>query len=114
MNKEKLRKIPHFISGVIILLHSFERFETGHQSYIIFLICGIVFLSLAIFHHKIASKFPLADLVFYAIEAMLSLVIAYEFYSAGKQGLPFMYIAAATLQLLAVFMFFRRPKQEQH
>jgi hypothetical protein len=111
MNKEKFKKIPHIISGVIILLHAFERFESGHSTYIIFLLAGIVFLSIAWFHKVLTSKFPLIDILFYIIESILSFVIAYEYFSAGKKGLPYMYLVAAIMQLFACFMFFSKNKK---
>lgn len=100
MTKEKLKRIPHFISGFIILLHSLERFENHHSSYILFLVSGIVFLSIAIFHHKFAAKYPRVDTLFYLIEAVLAFVIAYEYFEAGKKGLPLIYIFAGLLQIL--------------
>lgn len=111
MNKEKLKKIPHIVGGFMILLHSFERFETGHGSYIVFLITGIIFLSVAIFHKPLLKKFPLVDITFYSIEGLLSFVIAYEYWSIGKVGLPYAYMIAGVFQIFAVYMFISRNRK---
>ena len=103
MNKEKLKKIPHFISGVIILLHSLERFESNHKTYIVFLVAGIIFLSIAIFHKYFSKKFPLIDIIFYCIEGLLSFIIAYEYFKAEKKGLPIAYLIAGIFQLFAIY-----------
>ncbi|RZJ66921.1 MAG: hypothetical protein EOO50_07655 [Flavobacterium sp.] len=110
MNKEKLKKIPHLISGMVILLHSLERFETGHSSWIVFLLAGVVFLTVAIFHHKLSARFPMLDILFYGIESFLCFLIAYEYFAAGKKGVPVMYAIAGLVQIFAMFMFARRKK----
>lgn len=112
MNKEKLKRIPHFFSAAIILLHALERFEAGHHTYLIFLLCGIIFFSLAVFHHKIAHRMPRIDVVFYCIESLLSFIIAAEYFSAEKKGLPFVYLIAGLLQIVAVFVFVRKSRKK--
>ena len=112
--KEKLQRVPHFIAAFVILLHGFERFETGHASHVFFFIAGLVFLTVAIFHHRLSAKFPLIDIIFFIIEAMLSFLIAYEFLEAGKHGVPVMYIIAGIFQLLAIFIFSKRINKNNH
>ena len=114
MKKEKLRRLPHVISGTVILLHSLERFDTGHSTAIVFLLAGIVFLSIAAFHHKIAHRFPFADTVFYLIEGALAFIIAWEYFHSGKSFLPYLYIFAGLMQLFATYMFARRAKKLKH
>ncbi|WP_146185107.1 hypothetical protein [Flavobacterium pallidum] len=111
MKKEKLKKLPHFISGGMILLHSVERFEMNHNSYLIFLFAGIVFMSVAVLHKKISKKFPLVDITFYALEGILSFVIAFEYWEAGKTGLPIPYIIAGLFQMFAIYKFALRAKK---
>ena len=113
MNKEKLKKIPHFISGVVILLHSLERFESNHKTYIVFLVAGIIFFSLAIFHKYFIRKFPLIDIIFYGIESLLSFLIAYEYLKADKKGLPIAYCIAGIIQLIAIYKF-RATTKNKH
>lgn len=113
MKKEKLRKIPHLISAFIILIHSLERFESGHKSYLIFLLAGIVFLCVAIFHKILSNNFCLTDLTFYGIESILSFTIAYEYWIAGKNGLPIAYILAGIFQIIAIYIFKVKSKSRK-
>jgi hypothetical protein len=112
MTKDKLRRIPHIVSAMVILLHSLERFESGHHSSVVFLIAGLVFLSVAVFHHKLAHRFPIVDTLFYSIEGLLAFIIAYEFFESGKKFLPYIYVAAGILQLFAIFVFARKLKNQ--
>jgi len=109
--KEKLKKVTHILAGVIILIHAFEKYESEHGSYIYFVIGGILFLSIAIFHHQLKLKFPWIDNCFFIIEAISSLIIAYDYFHMGKSGLPIAYLFAGVLQLSAIYFFSRRLKQ---
>ena len=106
--KEKLEKASHILASVIILSHAFEKYESGHQSYIYFAVAGVIFLSLAIFHHRLKLKFPWIDSCFFVIEAILSLIIAYDYFHMGKVGVPVVYVIAGLLQLCAVYFFSKR------
>jgi len=108
--KEKLKKMPHIISGVLILLHGLERFDSGNGDYPVFLLAGIVFLGVALFHKKISRPFPTADVIFYAVEGLLSFLVAYEYWCAGKRGLPIAYIVAGIFQLVAICIFVSRAR----
>ena len=67
--KEKLKKISHILAAVIIFLHAYEKHESGHSSYIYFVIAGVIFSSIALFHHQLKLKAPWIDNCFFAIEA---------------------------------------------
>jgi hypothetical protein len=101
---DKRKRFAHILAGMIILLHAYERFDTGHRSYIFFLLFGLVFLCVAFFHPILEKKFSRVDSTFFFIEGILSLIIMYEYIHAGKKGLPFTYGAAGLVQLaVAVF-----------
>jgi len=109
--KEKLKKASHILAAVIIFLHAYEKYKHGHPSYIYFAVSGVIFLSIAVFHHPLKSKFPWIDNCFFIIEGVLSLVIAYDYYHMGKKGLPLVYLFAAILQLSGVYFLSRRLKK---
>ncbi len=112
MRKEKLKRIPHIISGAIILLHAYERWEHGHASYLFFLLSGLVFLAVAVFHHPLAARFKYVDAVFYTIECILSALIGFEYYHVGKKGLPWAYFFAAVMQVVAILVFVRKTRKQ--
>ncbi|MPR32440.1 hypothetical protein [Salmonirosea aquatica] len=109
--KEKFKKASHILASAIILSHAYGNYESGHSSYMYFAIAGVVFLSIALFHHPLKLKFPWIDTCFFLIEALLSFIIAYEYFHMGKKGIPFMYLLAGFFQLSAIYFFTRRLKR---
>lgn len=98
--RDKRKQFAHVGAGIVILIHAYEKHEEGHGSYLFFAIAGLVFLLIALLHSRIEKKAPWIDGVFFVIEGILSLVVAYDFFHVGKKALP------ATYLLLAVFQFF--------
>ncbi|WP_430896700.1 MULTISPECIES: hypothetical protein [unclassified Paraflavitalea] len=98
-NREKRKKFAHIGAGIVILIHAYEKYESGHGSYLLFGIAGLIFLLIAALHQKIEEKLPWVDGVFFVIEGILSLIVAYEFFHVGKKALPVTYV------LLALFQF---------
>lgn len=104
VNREKRARFAHIIAGIVILIHSYEKFDSGHDSYILFGIAGSVFISIAYFHSKLEKKFPRVDGVFFIIEGILSFVISYEFFHAGKKSLPVVYLVLGIFQIILAFI----------
>ena len=111
-NPSKAKRIAHIIAASVILLNAFEKFLSGNSSYIVFVIAGLVFLSVAIFHSRIAKRFPRIDGFFFGIEALLSIFVAIDFFLLGKKALPFVYLVAALFQVFMVFKIGRSRLQE--
>ncbi len=107
-NRDKRKRIAHIGAGVVILIHSYEKYEGGHDTYKLFLLAGLVFLSLAIFHPLIEKKAPWVDGVFFLIEGILSIIVAFDYFHMGKKALPITYIL---LGLFQFFMAFRKSKK---
>jgi hypothetical protein len=106
--RNNLKKFAHIFAGLVILIHSYERYESGHGSYLFFACAGIVFLTVALFHHKLQHKYPGIDNVFFLIEGLLSFIVAYEYFHIGKKIIPFMYIFAGLLQILSIYFFTKK------
>lgn len=111
--KNKLKRAVHFITGGVILIHSLERYEAGHSTYLIFLIAGLIFLTFAFFHHPIVKRYPILEGFFLSVEAILSFVIFAEYIYAGKKLLPFMYLLAGCVQIFALYMLYSKRKTQQ-
>jgi hypothetical protein len=107
-DKEKRRRAVHIISGVTILVHAFEKYDTGHGPWIFFGVAGLIFLSIAVLHPLIEKKAPWIDGVFFVIEAALSVVIAIDFIHMRKKGLPVCYFVLAAFQLFMAFRMSRK------
>lgn len=107
-NQEKRKRVAHIGAGIVILIHSYEKFEGGHDTYKLFLLAGIVFLSIAAFHPLIEKKAPWIDGVFFLIESVLSIIVALDYFHLGKKALPITYLFLALFQ---VFMAFKKSKK---
>lgn len=105
--REKRRKWAHIIAGFAILLHAYEKYESGHKSYIFFAVAGLVFISIALFHSAIAKKASWIDGIFFIIEGILSGIVALDFFHAEKMVLPWIYLLLAAFQF---FIAFRKSK----
>lgn len=104
----KKRRFAHIGAGIVILIHAYEKYESGHGSPTLFAIAGIVFLLVAFFHPQLEKKAPWVDGVFFVIEGILSIAVAWNFFHMGKKALPITYL------LLAIFQFvmaFRKGKK---
>jgi hypothetical protein len=103
-NKEKRQKLIHILAGVIILVHSYEKYEMHENSYVFFLVAGLVFLTVALSHHLLAKKFLYVDGVFFVIEAVIYAVIAADYFHLGKKGLPWAYVFITIAYLVAAYI----------
>ena len=107
-NRDKRKRFAHIGAGVVILIHSYEKFEGGHDSFKLFALAGLLFLSIAFLHPVIEKKVPWVDGVFLLIEGVLSIIVAIDFFHLGKKALPIVYVF---LGLLQFFMAFRKSKK---
>ncbi len=112
-NREKRKRFAHIGAGIVILIHAYEKYESGHDTYKLFALAGVIFLSIAFFHPIIEKKAPWIDGVFFLIEGILSIIIAIDFFHLGKKALPITYLL---LGLFQFFLAFRKSKKgiEQH
>jgi hypothetical protein len=109
--KQRFLRAAHLFSGLLIFLHGFERYDGGHALWPVFAVFGFIFILLALFHGRLARKWPAIDGVFFLIEAVLSFVIMGEFFHMGKRGLPYMYLFAALAQACAAWITWRRKRR---
>lgn len=107
-NRDKRKQFAHIGAGLVILIHAYEKYESGHDSYKLFALAGIIFLAVAFLHPVLEKKAPWLDGVFFVIEGILSIVVAIDFFHMGKKALPITYLLLALFQF---FMAFRKSKK---
>lgn len=103
-NKDKRKRIIHIVSGAIILIHAYEKWDSGHHSYVYFTIAGLVFLTIALLHPVIERRVPWVDGLFFIIEGILSLIVAADYFHMGKKALPYSYLLVAVFQFGVAFV----------
>ncbi len=107
-NKNKRKTFAHIGAGIVILIHSYERYESGLGSYILFAIAGLIFLTIAFLHPIIEKKVPWLDGLFFIIEGILSIIVAIDFFHAGKKALPITFLFVAAFQF---YMALKKSKK---
>lgn len=107
-NRDKRKQFAHIGAGLVILIHAYEKYESGHDSYKLFALAGIIFLAVAFLQPVLEKKAPWLDGVFFVIEGILSIVVAIDFFHMGKKALPITYLLLALFQF---FMAFRKSKK---
>jgi len=108
--KERMKRVAHLFSGLLILVHGLDRFDGGRFLWPVFVGAGTVIILLAAFHGSLATKWPGIDAVFFLIEALLSITIMVEFMDMGKRGLPYMYLLAGIAQVYAACITWRKRR----
>ena len=102
-NRDKRKRFAHIGAGIVILIHSYEKYESGHGSYILFGIAGLLFITIALFHPIIEKRVPWVDGVFFVIEGILSIIVALDYFHLGKKALPLTYLFLAIFQIYIAF-----------
>lgn len=107
-NRNKVKRMLHIVPVIIILAHSYEQYDTGHQTYIFFAIAGFLFLTIAILHPVIEKKLTWVDGVFFIIEGILPIIVAIDYFSLGKKALPIAYLLIAVIQFFIAYKITRK------
>lgn len=106
--REKRKRFAHIGAAIVILIHAYDQYETGHGSPVVFAVAGILFLAIALLHPIIEKKAPWVDGIFFVIEGVLSIVIANDYFHLHKKAIPAAYLLLAVFQF---FMAFRKSKK---
>ena len=109
--KQRLRRFAHLFSGFLILINGLNHYDGGLDMWPAFMVAGSMFILLAVFHVPLSRRWPGIDGVFFLIEALVSFLIMIEFFTAGKRGLPYMYLIAGIAQVCAAWITARKRKQ---
>lgn len=102
-NRDKRKRFAHIGAGVVILVHAYEKYESGHDSFKLFVLAGLIFLTIALFHPIIEKKVPWIDGVFFMIESLLSIIVAFDYFHLNKKALPITYLILGIFQFLMAF-----------
>lgn len=113
-DKHQRERISHIMAGILILVHAYDQFDTGHGSPAFFLVAGIVFLLIAFLHPLLEKKFRWIDSVFFMIEGILSLVVSLDYFHTGRKALPLAYLLVAAVQFFAAYRKYKKRMLGHH
>mgnify|MGYP007042125870 FL=1 len=69
-------------------------------------------MTIAVLHPIIERKAPWIDGVFFIIEAILSLTVAFTFFHEGKKAIPTIYLLVGIFQFYVAFRFSKKGIQQ--
>ncbi len=111
--REKLRKVAHIVAALVILIHAFEKFEINEPVYPFYTVAGLLFLVVAIFHEQLQKVFRPVDSIFMIIEAGVYCLIAIEYFEKHKKALPWFYVVATVMYVIAAFIRSKKKKRRR-
>ncbi len=104
--KQNLRKLGHLISGLVIILKGYSKFEDHHPEIgIVLILLGILFVSFAIFHEKI-SWIKKHEPWLLWLEGLALALVSYSYFSAGKVAIPLIYAFSSALYFIVGGYFY--------
>jgi len=111
-----LAQLGHVLAGVVILLKSSIVGEHHPALGRVFLVLGIVFILVALFHHKIEEKLPLvAERCLFVLESLALGIVAFEMTAEHKQYLQYAYGFASLVYLVLAAALPRiRQRRQDH
>jgi hypothetical protein len=88
VKKEKLSKLAHIISGVVVLLHGIGEMDKGHGVPWFYFIAGALMIMVAAFHNQVEKRLGSGEGIIFFIEAAVQAFIVMHYVEAGKKALP--------------------------
>lgn len=105
--KSKLKIAGHLISGFVIILKGYSKFEDHHQAAGAVLIAlGLLFASFAIFHEKITWIKKHEPWLLW-LEGIALLIVSYSYFSDGKMALPLCYFLCSVAYFIVGGYFYK-------
>ncbi len=105
--KERLKKLGHLISGLVIILKGYSKFEDQHAEIgIVLILLGILFVSFAVFHEKI-SWIKKHEPWLMWLEGLALAFVSYSYFSVGKFAIPLIYAFSSALYFIVGVYFYK-------
>lgn len=103
--RKTLGKLGHIITGLVIILKGYTKFEDHDVLLgIILTAIGFVFVSFSIFHEKIKWIKKHESWLFW-LDSLAIGIVAYSYFSHGKVAIPILY-AFSSIMLFSVGIYF--------
>ena len=111
IDKASLKKIGHVISGLVVIIKGYDKFENHHPEVgILLILLGLIFVSFAVFHHRISWIAKHEPWLLW-LEGLALAIVSYSYFAAGKFALPFVmpYVRWPTSWLAVTFINTKGP-----
>ena len=105
--KKRLKIIGHLISGFVIIVKGYSKFEDHHETIgIILILLGLLFASFAVFHEKFTWIKKHEPWLLW-LEGFSLALVSYAYFSAGKFALPICYLLCSLAYFVVGGYFYK-------
>jgi hypothetical protein len=111
--KHRLESIVHLLLGSTLLLKGFDKFHHHNLIGGTMLLCGAIVIGYVAYTIATKKHSRLMHILIHLFEALVSLFIAYIFFTEGKKYVQYGFIIAAIGFLIAVYVTMRK-KNHKH
>jgi F0F1-type ATP synthase assembly protein I len=111
---KRLTMLVHILTALVIFLHGFDKLDKGESGSWIFFLIGVLVVLILIFHRRLAQQFRSVDSIFHMLEAIVLLIIAYEYYHHGAWGLQYGYALAAIGHIIGAIVKAKKSNSTIH
>ncbi len=106
---ERKLKLPLIIGALPFLLASLDAFDQGST---VLAAVNLMMTAANWIAVRFVSKAPeMTSAVIYFCNALVAAFLSYDYFQQGKQGLPYAWVVAATVFLVAAAVFYRRARR---
>lgn len=102
------------MAGLVLLVHSYEKFEAGHvRAGIAFIVFGAAFILYGVLHNRLhaLAVAPHLETVASVIEGIALLITAGTMMHAHHKALPACYVFAASIYFGKAYFHHRKHRQ---
>jgi len=105
--KTRLKIFGHLISGFVIILKGYSKFEDHHETIgVVLILLGLLFASFAVFHEKIPWIKKHEPWLLW-LEGFALALVSYSYFSAGKFALPICYLLCSLTYFIVGGYFYK-------
>ena len=111
-----MERFTHYLFGALVIVKGIEKSEHFSEHPFICLSLFIIggFILLANFRHHFFEKyFKDFHVILFLCEGLVLLGVGYYYFSEGKKGLPYAYLAGAVCYWAAAFVKYRRKSRAE-
>ena len=109
-----MQKVVHFLTALTLTLKGIIKMEHphGYEAVIaLFLLSAIYIVVITVFHDRLHTHTRALTASVYAIESLVSAVLAWVYLQEGKHYIPYLFVLASVLFLVALAVYLRKTRR---
>ncbi len=113
----RLERFTHYLFGMLVIVKGVEKSDHFSDHPFICLSLFVIggFILFANFRHHFFEKyFKDFHVILFLCEGLVLLGVSYYYFSEGRKGLPYAYLAGAVCYFVAAFVKYRRKTRAEN